>query len=258
MKQSTLQKNESATRAVAHGRFEGGGRTARRVFAILLGVACLLPAYSLDFEIPADVAAEGALLATSVAAYGWAAYIVATPLVVEELDHGPYRALDPGLSRAGTWLACAALSLPGVTSLGSANLRHIVEEGARYASAVLMAAAVKDGIKAMFPRPRPHVTAASSSSIDADAYRSFPSGHSTVVWTAAGVAAVRGVATPGWGVADWSAACSVAAAVGVSVLRVAAGEHYVSDVVAGALLGLGIGILIECLPFAEVPVDRRP
>jgi membrane-associated phospholipid phosphatase len=228
------------------------------VFAILLGVACLVPTHSLDFEIPADVAAEGALLATSVAAYAWTAYMAAKPLVVEELDHGPYRAVDPGLSRAGTWLAGAALSLPGFTSLGSsANLGHIVKEGTRYASTVLMAAAVKDGIKAMFPRPRPHVTAAPSNSIDEDAYRSFPSGHSTLVWTAAAVAAVRGVATPGWGVADWSAACSVAAAVGVSVLRVAAGEHYVSDVVAGALLGIGIGILMESLPFAAVTADRE-
>jgi undecaprenyl-diphosphatase len=80
-----------------------------------------------------------------------------------------------------------------------------------------------------------------------DNLRSFPSGHASVAFA---------VATSYWlarrdldgspGAAGWMAA---GAAGGVAAFRILAGRHFLSDVVAGALLGVAGGAVTHAIRF---------
>lgn len=258
--ESTLHV-ECRRRAVraSHSRRYSRSRSKRRRAAaasicVLLASLVARPADAFEHELPPHVVAEGALFVTSIAAYGWTTYLSSSSTPMRELEGGALRPLDPGLSRVGTAGLLLTLAGTGITCVGTADLERAAVEGGRYLSAVAFAAALKDGLKALFPRPRPYV-APGFSGDRAEAYSSFPSGHATLAWAAAGVAGARGIASPGWTVTDWSAVASASIAVGVSILRVVSGEHYVTDVVAGAILGLGVGILVEILPLAHEPAE---
>jgi undecaprenyl-diphosphatase len=70
---------------------------------------------------------------------------------------------------------------------------------------------------------------------------SFPSGHATGAWALAVAAAfvVRAVTAPGW-IRRVGVGVVLTGALAVSVARVVTGDHYTTDVVAGALLGTSI------------------
>jgi membrane-associated phospholipid phosphatase len=104
-------------------------------------------------------------------------------------------------------------------------------------------------MKTIFPRRRPWAAAGEEGG--AEAYQSFPSGHATMAWTAAGVSVVRALGRSEWSADHWSAAASVSLGCVVSVLRVAAGEHYWSDVITGGLIGLLVGGATELLPLGS-------
>jgi undecaprenyl-diphosphatase len=74
---------------------------------------------------------------------------------------------------------------------------------------------------------------------------SFPSGHATGAWAIAAAAIVVAAAalTPGWSRRIVVAAVC-AGALAVSVARVVAGDHYITDVIAGALLGVAVTLLL--------------
>jgi hypothetical protein len=66
-------------------------------------------------------------------------------------------------------------------------------------------------------------------------FHSFPSGHATLVFAAAAVLACSSLKAPlRWG--------AVVLAAAVSISRVAVGHHWPTDVLAGAVLGLGVGL----------------
>ena len=100
-------------------------------------------------------------------------------------------------------------------------------------------------IKIIVARPRPNAAAGALASwwpsLDA-AYNSFPSGHATSAFT---LAAILAVAAPS---GRW--AFYVVAGV-IAFSRVAVDAHFVSDVVAGGLLGWATGRL------ALIVADRR-
>lgn len=73
---------------------------------------------------------------------------------------------------------------------------------------------------------------------------SFPSGHATLVFGAAAVLLLSDL--PRWG--RWG---SLILAAAVAVSRVAVGHHWPSDVIAGAVLGLGLGLASHGLLAAE-------
>lgn len=85
-----------------------------------------------------------------------------------------------------------------------------------------------------------------------DAVRSFYSGHTTTAFTAATAFTVtfwlRHKDSPlRWVVA----AISAIAATSVGLLKIEAGYHYPTDVIAGALTGIGVGALVPLLHVAE-------
>jgi membrane-associated phospholipid phosphatase len=116
------------------------------------------------------------------------------------------------------------------------------------AEALGFAEVSKNGLKWAFRRPRPYLYDPASAMRfegDADAYRSFPSGHATTAFAAAAAATVlyaeRNPGSP-WA---WALGASAfASASATAWLRVESGNHYFSDVLAGALLGTLVGVAI--------------
>jgi membrane-associated phospholipid phosphatase len=113
----------------------------------------------------------------------------------------------------------------------------------------LWAAGLTEVLKAAVGRPRPvlYTAEAPEAADNSGSARSFPSGHTSVAFA---------LATTYWlarrdlhgkpGVLGWLV---VGAAAGVGVSRVAAGKHFPSDVLAGAVLGTASGLLVYQLKF---------
>jgi membrane-associated phospholipid phosphatase len=96
-------------------------------------------------------------------------------------------------------------------------------------------------------RPVLYTSQAPDYADQAESLRSFPSGHTSGAFA---------VATSWWlsrrdltgspGVTGWLA---VAGAVGMGAMRVAAGKHFPSDVLAGAALGVASGVVVHVIKF---------
>jgi membrane-associated phospholipid phosphatase len=109
-------------------------------------------------------------------------------------------------------------------------------------------AASAEWIKVLARRKRPvlYTSAAASAAGDRDSQESLPSGHAALAFSAATsymVIAHRQHLEHG----VRNSIILYAAAVGVSALRVAAGRHFPSDVLASAGLGVAIGWLVPTI-----------
>lgn len=119
------------------------------------------------------------------------------------------------------------------------------------------------GVQRLTARQRPWVAACLNDPTGADcstgsaANTSFPSGHTSVAFTAAVLECVNhgemDVERKGWSVAACPLTLSLATLTGL--LRISSDRHYASDVVVGALLGAGIGYLVPTLHFMLAPKD---
>ncbi len=110
-----------------------------------------------------------------------------------------------------------------------------------------------DVLKLTFTRPRPYTALEDDPAVAAqrrgfDSEMSFPSGHSSLA-AAAAVSTVRMLALSGSTRSQriWAWSGAALAAGGVAALRVGAGKHHPTDVVAGLLLGGSIGWLVPTL-----------
>ncbi len=104
---------------------------------------------------------------------------------------------------------------------------------------------VNQGIKRLFHRPRPRVVAEPGPvDIRTPTTSSFPSGHASAAFCATVLLSQRDPAlAPVW----------ITLATVVSLSRCYVRLHHASDVVAGAAIGVALGVLATRL----VPVDRR-
>jgi undecaprenyl-diphosphatase len=135
--------------------------------------------------------------------------------------------------------------LGGARATLGAGLVLLVADDARVGTAVLLANAashlVVQALKRLVGRARPCDTAGTSLAlVDLPDPFSFPSGHSAAVTA---VAATLALAHPPAGLV------ALPIAVAVCASRVQLRVHHVSDVLAGALLGLGGAILATRLVF---------
>lgn len=154
------------------------------------------------------------------------------------------------------------VGLPFAVSAGDTILND--EKGERFGvdslvagqalSATMLATAL---LKVAVLRPRPltyNEEFDAATRRQGDAKLSFPSGHTSISFAAASVTAVmileRYGLTPSTGVA---VTASYAGAALVGSLRMAAGKHFVTDVLAGAAIGTFFGILIP-----SVHLDGSP
>ncbi|MEP7125382.1 MAG: phosphatase PAP2 family protein, partial [Byssovorax sp.] len=96
------------------------------------------------------------------------------------------------------------------------------------------------------------------SNADSDSSLSFFSGHAATVGAAAGVATYLAFTRSPNGIRPWlTLAAGTALTAFVSVERVRAADHFPTDVIAGALSGAGIGVLVAHLHREDTAKQRR-
>ena len=134
---------------------------------------------------------------------------------------------------AGTWWSLA--------SRGPSGGRHTVSSAQSAALAIGLSVAIQE----IVGRDRPVFYTSAAGDIDpAEIRPSFPSGHTAVAFALATSYVLSGAAPTG--VAKVAA---VALATVVATLRVASGQHFPSDVAAGAAVGVGSALLVHSLRF---------
>jgi len=156
---------------------------------------------------------------------------------------------DDGADLASKASLAASLALPGALALILPRDQWKTA-GLAYGESLMLAFVAKDLLKAAFPRARPYAysgVSLSSELLD-ERDESFPSGHTTLAFCAAASFAVLATRlAPEAEATPWLITGGFGLAAGTAVLRVASGSHFPSDVVAGALLGGGIGWLVTSL-----------
>lgn len=158
------------------------------------------------------------------------------------LDRG---VLGAHSSAAGTVSTVFTLGVVGAAAL--ASVAGLEPARARGDAGVLVQAlswttAVAEVLKVTVHRPRPalYKSGALAAAADPDNRESFPSGHTSVAFAAATAYATL-AARQHLPHARRNTILFYAGAAGVATLRVAAGRHFPTDVLAGAALGSGIG-----------------
>ena len=152
-----------------------------------------------------------------------------------------------------SFLLAAPLVADGIDVARShAPLRSFADDTGVYAQALALDGAINEIIKLAVRRPRPlvyDVTLPDPERNKSDNYVSFYSEHTSIAFTAAAAyttlfalhhANRRGLVAVVAGLFGGLAVTTAA-------LRVVAGKHYYTDVVTGALVGTGIGVLVPLL-----------
>lgn len=151
----------------------------------------------------------------------------------------------------GTWQWAGNVGVVALAGFVTADLA-LRQDAARTMAALeagLWAAGVTEVVKAAVGRARPvlYTADAAGAADNAGSARSFPSGHTSVAFAFASTYWLARRDLHGKpGVLGWLV---VGAAAGVGVSRVAAGKHFPSDVLAGAVLGTASGLLVYQLKF---------
>lgn len=162
--------------------------------------------------------------------------------------------LSSGFSTASDILTVAALLSPPLLLISDiTNVNKYLVYGTMYAESFFFTGGIKNLLKFAVMRPRPyayHPGTNDSLLSEKETLQSFPSGHTAYAFQAAGfITAVSFIEdfTPAL---KWSLSIvSVSLATAAGVSRILAGEHFLTDVLAGGILGAGIGVLV---PFLHV------
>lgn len=126
--------------------------------------------------------------------------------------------------------------------------RRFLDQNAVAYSAIAGTALVTEILKVGFRRPRPLVynsTFDPETRRDKDAFMSFPSGHASLSFAAATVLSVSLLERHDGGpLPALAASLSYFGALSVAALRVAGGKHFITDILAGAVIGTGVGLAV--------------
>ncbi|MDX9826627.1 MAG: phosphatase PAP2 family protein [Spirochaetia bacterium] len=171
-----------------------------------------------------------------------------SPTDVNPIDRGLLFPYSKGLDIASDITQYAAFASPA-TFLFVVPKADYVETALMYAGSSLLAFGAGSLIKALVPRDRPYMyfdSPPAQAAIEGD--ESFPSRHSCIAFSAAGFTstlfALRYPTSP-YRVPVTVA--SYALALATAALRVGSGNHFISDVAAGALIGTVSGVLIPLI-----------
>jgi hypothetical protein len=216
---------------------------------------------NLSYEIP--IALAGLLL--------WSG-----PLLIEmelpqgsgPLDRDDVSGLDqfvidlhvPGARLASDVLAgVIPLAVGGAALLelqGDGTWRHVVEDALIVAEAMAVTGIVNQITRHAYLRPRPYMYQNDPDDErlhgHSEDWHSYFSGHTATAFAATtAFAMTQNIRRPGATANAWIWGVGMSACTTMGALRVLAGDHFVSDVVTGAAVGLGFGILIPWLHEVE-------
>lgn len=161
-------------------------------------------------------------------------------------------------TRHSSWMGGAADGLMIATALVPAAVLpglgrgEFFAIGVMYAEALGLAYSFDSALKSVVTRYRPYAYAAGADFTDPDIAASFASRHATVAFASAVFAGrVFEELNPGsrWRPLVWASGLGLATL--TSGLRVASGDHFLSDVVAGAAFGSLCGYLVPLLHEAK-------
>lgn len=167
---------------------------------------------------------------------------------INPFDRWAARPYKKTLDDFGTISCALAAAVPIASVVASKDYLTML---VMYAETMLVASGTYSAIKTVITRNRPYMYfdgGKQSDMEDGDFENSFPSGHTTNAFAAAVFASYTfSVYNPDspYRLPVCIAALSLASATGV--LRVASGNHFISDVLAGALIGSASGFLVPYL-----------
>lgn len=168
---------------------------------------------------------------------------------INRLDSFVMRPYNKTLSTVSTVTTAASLAMPAV--LLSAPSSEYLKIGIMYAETVALTYGIKELIKLIVPRERPYLYYEGYPDDrvqSGDSHRSFLSGHTALAF--AGASFTSYVFCKYHPESKWKIpviATSYSLATATAVLRVASGNHFATDVLAGALLGVALGYGVPAL-----------
>jgi membrane-associated phospholipid phosphatase len=161
------------------------------------------------------------------------------------VDRAALHTFSGSASTASNALLVGVIGFAGVASFDGATAGQRRGHVAVFANSLAWTFAATDWMKVLVRRKRPvlYTAGATAAAADPNSQRSFPSGHAATAFAAATTYLVMAhrERLPHRG---RNAVLLYVGAVGVSSLRVSAGKHFPTDVMAGAALGTGIGWLV--------------
>ncbi len=153
------------------------------------------------------------------------------------------------LSSVGDGLAIASAALPVVLLFGRSG-DEILTLGVMYIETLGLGYGLDSLLKSVVVRYRPYAYSSSTPAdfSNSEITASFPSSHSTLAFSAAVFTGyIFGELNPDSNMKAWVWTAGLGVATVVSVLRVASGDHFASDVVAGGAIGAASGFLVPFL-----------
>ncbi len=168
---------------------------------------------------------------------------------VNGLDRFLMNSYSGGLSDVGTYLSVASMLTPALLVL--ARNDELLTIGTMYAETILMAYGLKELGKLCVNRPRPYMYCGEypQDAVDGGDWNdSFPSGHTTLAFAGATFASyVFSECFPDSAMRLPVTASCYALAFGTAAFRIASGEHFLTDVMAGAAIGTACGFFVPWL-----------
>lgn len=176
-----------------------------------------------------------------------------TPTIaLEELnpfDRAAVFPYDAKLDKVGTFAAVGLMAVPGVYAIAKGD--GVFGYGLMYLEAMAMTYGVKELLKNLVVRERPYLYNGGypvDELANGDYRRSFPSGHTAMAFASAAflttVMCLDDADSP-WRIPTMVG--SLAIATGIAASRVLSGNHYLTDVLAGAFIGASCGVAVPLL-----------
>ena len=214
--------------------------------------------YSINPWVDGTVIGAGAL--TVVVPYAFAARLITPrcpcdPNEVNAFDRHVIGNSNPFLDSLSDGTAGVAMLAPlalDLLDVGASQL--FLEDAVVFSEVLALNGALVTLAKYTVQRPLPRVYAGQDPALarKPGGYRSFYSGHTSVTFAALYATAYTIDARYGQGAWPWIGATAIGAAVGAE--RVAAGRHFYTDVMVGAVAGSAFGIVV---PWLHERKDRR-